>query len=124
MSKDLLFMVLTLLKQGGSWDLMARTFIVKSSFFETLLTSFMKLIFSMVFEALVGIFAGQYTMTELVEKKKNFAQFPHAIYASGVKLQQYNRSSGFMQEENIYFSRKKKLWGLRVEFLCFQIDWR
>lgn len=115
MPKDLLFMMLALLKHGGCWDLMSKTFRFKTSTFETLLTRFMKLLSPMVFEKLVVLLAGQSTMTTLADKKETFAHFPYAMYATDVTFQQCNRPSGSMQEGKIYYSGKHKLYGLKVE---------
>lgn len=54
-------------------------------------------------------------MRNLHDGEQKFKHFPGALYATDVAFQQSFRPSGMMEEGQIYFSGKHKLYGVKVE---------
>lgn len=112
---DVLFMALTVLKHGGSWDVLSSVFRMKAPTFERLISGFMKVAAPELVAIFVEPTAAKYTMECLKEKRCTFRHFPFAAEAIDVTFQQANRPSGNMQEGKKYFSGKHKLYGYKVE---------
>lgn len=113
--KDVLFMLLTVLKYGCNWDILARTFNIKTPTFEQLMHNFITATHKHIYEELVVNFTSSYTVSKLKVSKSAFKSFPYARYATDVTFQQCFRPAGSMQEGKIFFSGKHKLYGLKVE---------
>lgn len=113
--KDILFMTLTVLKHGGTWDHSARIFKIATTCFERLVTKAIISISGPVYDKLVFAELDKLTMTSVVEGGRTFRHFPCARYATDVTFQQSYRPSGSMQEGKKFFSGKHKLYGLKVE---------
>jgi len=112
---DVLFMALTVLKHGGSWDILAQPFKIKGPTFERMITRFLPIICSKLHKLFVADVASTYTFDELDSEKKLFKGFKFAVEAVDVTFQQANRPSGNMQEGKRYFSGKHKLYGYKME---------
>lgn len=52
---------------------------------------------------------------KLLDEKKTFLNLKHARYSTDVMFQQSNKPSDNMQEEKVYFSSKRKLYGLNMK---------
>lgn len=104
-----------MLKYESYMNLMAKTFRIITSTFETLLIRFMSFIALFVFEKLLVTLVGQNTVTGLVDKKNRFTHVPHVLYATSITVQQFDLLSGAMQERKVYLMGKQKLYGLKVE---------
>lgn len=114
-AKDMLFMVLTVLKCGGQWDFMARVFQQKAPSFERQVGKFIDVMCGYLYEELVEGAAKRYSMKKLEAMNTTFGNFPQARYATDVTFQQSYRPSGNIQEGKLYFSGKHKLYGYKVE---------
>lgn len=68
---DVLFMTLTVLKHGGTWDF-AQPFRIKSPTFERLIIKFLPMISAKLHEKFVADIAKSYMLEELREKKEEF----------------------------------------------------
>lgn len=112
---DVLFMTLTVLKHGGSWDILGKVFRITGTTFERMITGFMRVIAGELHKLFVQDVADNYTMKHLQEKKTTFKSSEFSVEAIDVTFQQANRPSGNMQEGKLYFSGKHKLYGFKVE---------
>lgn len=112
---DVLLMSLTVLKHGGTWDILAQPFKIKPATFERMISRFLPIICSKLHKLFVSDVATHYTLDELDTQKKTFKNFPFAVEAVDVTFQQSNRPSGNMQEGKRYFSGKHKLYGYKME---------
>lgn len=112
---DVFFMSLAVLKHGGSWDVLAKVFEMKTPTFERLICGFIKAVSKELVELFVSPVSRAYSMECLQEHKTTFKNFPCAIEAIDVTFQQSNRPSGNMQEGKRYFSGKHKLYGYKME---------
>ena len=113
--KDVLFMTLSVLKHGGTWDYMGRMFKIKGPTFEKLIMAFLKVVSGELYKVLVAKLRAKYSMEKEIEENKTFSKFPYCRYATDVTFQQTNRPTGNIQESKPYFSGKHKLYGYKVE---------
>ena len=112
---DVFFMMLTVLKHGGAWDLMARIFGIKGPTFEKLVMGYIKMLENHLYTMFVKKADHMYNMSTLRSNKAQFKYFPYALEAIDVTFQEANRPSGNMQEGKKYFSGKHKLYGFKTE---------
>lgn len=112
---DAFFLTLTVLKHGGSWDILARVFRMKAPTFERLVIGFMRVIAPRMHKLYVQNVADIYSMVHLQEKDKTFRNFAYAVEAIDVTFQLSNRPSGNVAEGKKYFSGKHKNYGYKVE---------
>ncbi|KAG3025731.1 hypothetical protein PC121_g7031 [Phytophthora cactorum] len=54
-------------------------------------------------------------MSEQMEARNTFTNYPHALYATEVKFQPAYQPSGRFMEQKVYFSAKHKLFRLKIE---------
>ena len=113
--KDVLFMTLCVMKHEGQWDFLAKMFGLKGPSFEKLIMKFIEIISLPVYQHYVEAQAGKRTMDKLYESRRNFCQYPMALYATDVTFQPSFRPSGSMEEGKKYFSGKHKQYGYKVE---------
>lgn len=113
--KDMLFMLLTVMKHGGHWDILGRVFKIKGPTFERMITKFIRLVSDHIYKIFVTDMVSESTMSDFNATGKRFSNFPEALYAVDVTFQQSFRPSGSIQEGKLYFSGKHKLYGLKVE---------
>lgn len=109
--KDMLFMMLTVMKHGGKWDFLGQMFKIKGPTFEKMIVNFMHVVGPPLVSGLIEDIRKE-RRGELVKK---FVNFPYASYATDVTFQQCNRPSGNMAEGKKYFSGKHHLYGYKVE---------
>ena len=86
--KDLLFMFLTTLKQGGHWDILGRVFKIKVPNFEGIMTKYVSMISIHLYDLLVTNIYSEFSISALIDDKQKFQQFPEALYAVDVTFQQ------------------------------------
>lgn len=113
--KDVFFMLLTVLHNGETWAFSSQMFKIKAPTFEKLITNFLKVVSSHLYEGLVMSAAERCTMPRMMKDGSLFSNFKYHRYESDVTLQQSNSPSGNMQEGKIYFSEMHKLYGLKTE---------
>ncbi|ETW04038.1 hypothetical protein H310_04424 [Aphanomyces invadans] len=112
---DVLFMVLTVLKHGGTWDYMGRRFGLKGPTFQRLVIRYLAIIDPMLYETYVVKAANKFTMKKLVTSGHIFKHYKTARYATDVTFQQSYRPSGKHEEVKPYYSKKHGLYGYKVE---------
>lgn len=112
---DVFFMVLAVLKHGGSWDFLAQMFRIKPTTFQRMIIAYMEIISAKAYNSWVSNVSKEYTMSKLVEDETLFDDFAYAIEAIDVTFQQSNRPSENLREGKKYFSGKHKLYGFKVE---------
>ena len=110
--KDVLFMLLVVMKHRSAWDQVGLMFQIKGPTFIRLIHGFMDKIYDFCIERFVTKYDEQFSMGVLNERGKLFKNFPFCLEAVDVTFQQANRPSGNMQEGKLYFSGKHKLYGL------------
>ncbi|ETL84321.1 hypothetical protein L917_15824, partial [Phytophthora nicotianae] len=113
--KDVLFMTLVVLKNGGTWEMFSNIFHVKTPTFIKTVTNFIRDIAPKLYDDWVAQKAQEETMRMLVTSGNTFQHYPFALYATDVTLQQANRSAGNMAEDLPFYSAKHKLYGYKVE---------
>ena len=113
--KDVLLMLLSVLKRGEAWDVMAMSFGISPPSFEKLIMVFLNVVSEFCYENFVEGVQEKWNMTRLSEKNRLFRNKPWALYATDVRFQQSNRPSGNHAESKAWFSGKHKLYGLKTE---------
>ncbi|KAE8875937.1 hypothetical protein PF003_g39914 [Phytophthora fragariae] len=113
--KDVFFMTLSVLKHGGTWDMNAAIFCVKTPMFIKTITAFLHVLAPRMYDDWVRAKADETTMRNLVTSGRTFPNFPCALYATDVTFQHSNRPAGSMAEVMPFYSGKHKLYGLKVE---------
>ncbi|ETP32118.1 hypothetical protein F442_19125 [Phytophthora nicotianae P10297] len=113
--KDVLFMTLAAFKHGGTWDMNAHVFLIKTPTFIKTITSFCRVLAQRVYDEWVRGKAVETNMRWLVTSGNTFSHYPCALNATDVTFQQANRPAGNMTEVMPYYSAKHKLYGLKVE---------
>lgn len=117
--KDTLFMVLTVLKNGGHWDILAKLFHMKGPTFERHILNFINIIHDVLYSIYVEKLEEKWTMQNLRECSYRFENHPSARYATDVTFHHSNRPGGNLQEAKRYFSGKHHLYGKKVEMYVF-----
>ena len=92
--KDMLLMLMTVLKHVGQWDILVRVFKIKGPTHERMITRFARLISAELYKVYVQDIFTQFSMTSLRDCEQLFSRFTEALYAVDVTLQQYFRPSG------------------------------
>ncbi|DAZ98743.1 TPA: hypothetical protein N0F65_003799 [Lagenidium giganteum] len=118
--KDVLFMVVVVLKVGGTWDALAAMFKMKGPTFEKMIMKFMVILEPIVYELCVAKPASELTMKKQHLSGQSFRNFPEAYYATDLKSQQCNRPSGNMHEGQVYRARHQ-FWEM-CNFVNFLLD--
>ncbi|KAF0732821.1 hypothetical protein Ae201684P_012807 [Aphanomyces euteiches] len=113
--KDVLFMLLAVFKNGGTWDVLAALFQLSSSTFERLICGFLMKDYPHMYELFVEDEANSLSITRLVAMGRTFKNFPCALYAVDATFQQSNRPLGPHNEALYAFSGKHHLYGKKVE---------
>ncbi|KAG3090114.1 hypothetical protein PI124_g8513 [Phytophthora idaei] len=114
-AKDVFFMLLVVMKCGGTWNMLARIFRIKTPTFIKTITGFIEVVAPKLHEAWVASQLDDAPMRVLVTSGNTFQNFPCALYATDVTFQQSNRPSGPMVEAMPFYRAKHKLYGFIVE---------
>ncbi|ETI31440.1 hypothetical protein F443_21591 [Phytophthora nicotianae P1569] len=107
-AKDVFFMLLVVMKCGGTWDMVARIFKVKTPTFIKTITGFIEVVTRKLYEEWVTSQLDVTTMRALVTSGHTFNNFPCTLYATDVTFQQSNRPSGSMAEAMPFYSANHK----------------
>lgn len=83
-------MMLTSLKYGGQWEIMAKVFGLKGPPFEQTMTRFIDLLSQSLYHALVMRILSVFAFPDLHQEGKQFKHFPAASYVTDVTFQQAN----------------------------------
>ncbi|KAL4159476.1 hypothetical protein PRNP1_000053 [Phytophthora ramorum] len=96
--EDVFFMLLVVMKCGGTWEMLCNIFQVTTpSFIMTILGSLEVVTFKLYDTSVAG-YADEQKMRSLVTTGHTFQHYPCALYATDVTFQQANRPSGSMAE--------------------------
>ncbi|GMF66802.1 unnamed protein product [Phytophthora fragariaefolia] len=114
-AKDVLFMLLTVQKNCGTWDIVAAVFRVKPPSFQKVAAKFAWVVSPFLYERLVTSALDKFPMKKMVLSGQVFSKYPYARYASDVTFEQSDMPSGRMQERTLYYSKKHHLHGYSVE---------
>lgn len=109
------FMLVTVIKHGGQWDVLDRVFKMKTPTCERLVTRFVALQSLNLFEGLVTDNGKNYSMGDHKENGQTFTKYLHAPYATDVTFQQSFRPSGSVEEGYNLYCGKNKLYGYKME---------
>ena len=113
--KDVLFMLLSTLKDAGHWDFSGKMFGVKGPTFERMNIGFADKVVNILYETVVLRWKERYTMERLIKDNSTFRHYKFALYATDVTFQNSNRPGGNHEEAKRYFSNKHKLYGYKSE---------
>ncbi len=130
--KDVLFMTLSVLKHGGTWDFLAKMFGQKTPAFERLIVRFVRILSEHLYGQYVTYRHTRWSMKALSENNKLFKEYPMARYATDVTFQPCFRPSGSLEEgknilvANINSMATKSKWvsrwtGLRFVQVCMSL---
>ncbi|KAG2878496.1 hypothetical protein PC116_g21332 [Phytophthora cactorum] len=97
--KNVLFMLLVVMKNGGTWEMLSSIFHVKTPTFIKTITGFIRAIAPRLYDDWVAEKAQEDTMRMLVTSGNTFVYHPCALYATDVTFQQANRPAGSMAEK-------------------------
>nr|CCA26371.1 hypothetical protein ALNC14_125150 [Albugo laibachii Nc14] len=114
-TKDVLFMMLLVLKNGGMWDMAARVFNVPAPTFIQTFTQSLRVATPNLYDEQVAARAHKTNMQFLFTYGRTFRNFPCAMCATDVTFQQCNLPVGNIGEKNPFYSGKQHLHGLKVE---------
>nr|CCA27715.1 AlNc14C650G12331 [Albugo laibachii Nc14]CCA27747.1 AlNc14C665G12363 [Albugo laibachii Nc14] len=114
-ARDVFFMMLFILKNGGKWDMAARVFKVPTPTFIQTVTKFLRGATPKLYDGQVAARAHETNMPFLVTSGRTFLNFSSAMYAKDVTFQQCNQPVGNSGEKNPFYSGKHHLHGLKVE---------
>ncbi|KAF0765296.1 hypothetical protein AaE_002992 [Aphanomyces astaci] len=89
-NRDMLFMLLTTMKTGGSWDIVATIFKEASPTFQKRVMYFVRVLHPFVMRKYVNALTDKWTMLLLSTSGQRFANYPYARYATDVTFQQTN----------------------------------
>ncbi|GMF65977.1 unnamed protein product [Phytophthora lilii] len=108
-------MMLVVMKCGGTWEMLADIFRVKTPTFIKTIVGFLEIVAPKMYDAWVASHADEQKMRSLVTSGHTFTHYPCALYATDVTFQQSNRPSGSIAEAMPWYSAKHKLYGYKVE---------
>lgn len=108
-------MLLVVLKNGGTWEMLSHIFHIKTPTFIKTVTGFLRAVVPKLFDDWVSEKADEEKMRMLATSGRTFVHFPCALYATDVTFQQANRPAGNMAEVLPFYSAKHKLYGYKVE---------
>ncbi|ETV72161.1 hypothetical protein H257_12637 [Aphanomyces astaci] len=114
-NRDMLVMLLTTMKTGGSWDIVATIFKEASPTFQKRVMNFVRVLHPFVMRKNVNALADKWTMLLLSTSGQRFANYPYACYATDVTFQQTNVPPDSYADKNVYYSGKHSLYGHKVE---------
>lgn len=120
--KDVLFVMLAVTKQNGSWHLLAQTFQFKTSSFKQLIQNFNFLVYEHFYKELAGKITENNNFSRLIQSKKEFKYYVTSHYVSDLTFHQFNRPLGLMQNDRFFFSGKHKLYDRKVEVSVLPIE--
>lgn len=106
---DQFFMLLCILKHGGSWQSHAEIFKIKSKAFERMIIKVRKACKKVIYPMMVKKFEDGMKIQYPSDHNERFDCFSHARYATDVTFKHTNRPVGRMHEARPYYSAKHKL---------------
>ena len=113
--KDAFFMTLVTMKNGGTWEFLARVFSIKAPNFERVVLRFVTLFSETIYDKFVLSGLLTFDMASLQNSGRCFKNYPCDRYATDVTFQQAYRPSGAMEEGKKFYSGKHKIYGYKVE---------
>ncbi|KAJ0398685.1 hypothetical protein P43SY_006263 [Pythium insidiosum] len=113
--RDLLFMALTTIKQGGEWEVLGAMFGQKGTTFSSRVYDFLTMLEPHLVQRYIVEVGDKWSMSALSATRKQFKQFPEARYAVGVTFQQADKPSGGRKAQEPFYSVKHSLHGLKAE---------
>ncbi|KAL4164199.1 hypothetical protein KRP22_004819 [Phytophthora ramorum] len=102
--KDVFFMLLVVMKCGGTWETLSNIFQAKTPSFIKTILGFLEVVTSKLYDTWVAGYAGEQKMRSLVTAGHTFQLYPCALYATDVTFQQANRLSCSMAEAMPWYS--------------------
>ncbi|KAE8904147.1 hypothetical protein PF011_g5315 [Phytophthora fragariae] len=100
--KDVMFMVLVVLKNGGAWEMLSNIFHVKTATFIKTITNFVRVVAPRLYDEWVKEKAREESMRMLVTSGRTsgrtFVHHPYALYGTDVTFQQVTGPSTTWQK--------------------------
>ena len=97
-AKDLVFLLMAVLKHGAKWDLMAYLFGIKYATFEKRVSHIVKTLADFMYCRFVDYYAERYSMQRLIDDKTVFKSYKMCRYATDVMFQQSCRPGGSLEK--------------------------
>jgi hypothetical protein len=88
--KTCFFMLLVVMKCGGTWEILSRIFQVKTSTFIKTILGFLAVVAPKLYDTWVASNTDEQKMQALVASGHTFQHYPCALYATDVTFQQSN----------------------------------
>jgi DDE superfamily endonuclease len=114
-AKDSLLMLLTVLKRGETWGVMALYFKIATSTFARQMDKMLDIVANVAYKCFVQNALKRFTMKALVYIGYTFSAYLYAHYATEVRFHHSYWQSATMKEALPYFSGKHWLHGLKTE---------
>ncbi|KAF0722463.1 hypothetical protein Ae201684P_003507 [Aphanomyces euteiches] len=111
-AKDVFFMTLSVLKNGGKWLTNTLVFNIKAPTFQRMITKFISLLSPILHDAWVENVVTDQPMEKIVSSGSAFDKYPCARYATDVTFQQTNTP---IRNADTYYSQKHHLHGLKAK---------
>ncbi|KAE9131214.1 hypothetical protein PF010_g3581 [Phytophthora fragariae] len=108
-AKDVLFMMPTVLKNCGKWDVVAAVFRVKPPSIQKMVTKFVVVVAPFLYDYMVASALDKFPMKKIVLSGQAFSNYAAARYATDATFQQSNMPSGRMKGRSLYYSKKHHL---------------
>lgn len=103
-TRDALFVSMTVLNYGGQCQMLIRILIITSPSYESLVRNIISIPFLYAYNLFVTKFGKLCTIRRLYQDIMCFENFSEARYASDVTFEQSFRRSGSIKEVKLYFS--------------------
>lgn len=114
-SLHVLFMALTVYKNGGAWDFLTSLYKIKLYSFQLIVTKFVDTVNLYAYKQLVEN-AQYFTMKHLAEINQQFLRYPQVLYATDAIFQQCYRPCGIVEGTKSHVSKIHHLYCMKAEF--------
>ncbi len=113
--KDILFIVLCVMKAATNLDLMGEIFEKNGPTLQRLFSRAVEILTPVFYQDCVLNYFAMLSMTTLINNKAQLINVLCVLYGTGVIFQHANYPSGNMIEGKLYFSGKHKLYSFKTE---------
>lgn len=117
------FTMLALLKNGSSWNTIARVVELTELTFKQMMTNFVSIVWSHIHESPVDGLEKDWTMLKLCSVGRAFSNFPLPDKLSVLHLKEKIVLSGTCRKETLYKHVNKNYTDVKFQFLCFSTNW-
>lgn len=109
--RDMIFTMLRVFNNGGTWNFLGAIFEIKTSTFQKLISKLLGIFSERSYDTLEVAQFKKLTIEFLMENNVSFKYFKEARYATDLIFQQSSRPMGTIPEIKNYFSEEHHLYG-------------